>query len=167
MKLFQSSAHSQWLMFAVCAQACRNGLVQHLEQLLFYGADMNARNASGNTPLHVCAVNSQESCARLLLFRGCERDALNYANQTAYQVAVIAGNMELAEIIQSHRPEDAGESLCHILCMVVVAPGAQHLHLRGAVSSLIFLTLPGFIVAAIGSQGWDTHQALVHLVNLC
>ncbi|XP_067012663.2 SH3 and multiple ankyrin repeat domains protein 3 isoform X2 [Anabrus simplex] len=87
-------------------QACRNGLVQHLEHLLFYGADMNARNASGNTPLHVCAVNSQESCARLLLFRGCERDALNYANQTPYQVAVIAGNLELAEVIQSHRPEN-------------------------------------------------------------
>ncbi|KAJ9601176.1 hypothetical protein L9F63_000644, partial [Diploptera punctata] len=87
-------------------QACRNGLVQHLEQLLFYGADMNARNASGNTPLHVCAVNSQESCARLLLFRGCERDALNYANQTPYQVAVIAGNLELAEVIQNHRPEN-------------------------------------------------------------
>ncbi|XP_069675317.1 protein shank isoform X6 [Periplaneta americana] len=92
-------------------QACRNGLVQHLEQLLFYGADMNARNASGNTPLHVCAVNSQESCARLLLFRGCERDALNYANQTPYQVAVIAGNLELAEVIQSHRPENVDKSL--------------------------------------------------------
>ena len=31
----------------------------HLEHLLFYGADMNAQNASGNTPLHVCAVNNQ------------------------------------------------------------------------------------------------------------
>ncbi|XP_063229617.1 SH3 and multiple ankyrin repeat domains protein 3 isoform X2 [Bacillus rossius redtenbacheri] len=87
-------------------QACRNGLVQHLEHLLFYGADMNARNASGNTPLHVCAVNSQESCARMLLFRGAQRDALNYANQTPYQMAVIAGNLELADVIQSHRPED-------------------------------------------------------------
>jgi hypothetical protein len=49
--------------------------------------------------------------------------------------------MELAEIIQSHRPEDAGESFCHVLCMVMVAPGAQHLHLRGAVSShLSYLT---------------------------
>ncbi|XP_049861071.1 protein shank isoform X5 [Schistocerca gregaria] len=92
-------------------QACRNGLVQHLEHLLFYGADMNARNASGNTPLHVCAVNSQESCARLLLFRGCDRDALNYANQTPYQVAVIAGNLELAEVIQNHRPENVDKSL--------------------------------------------------------
>ncbi|KAK9743910.1 Variant SH3 domain [Popillia japonica] len=67
---------------------------------------MNARNASGNTPLHVCAVNSQESCARQLLFRGADRQALNYANQTPYQVAVIAGNMELAEIIQNYRQED-------------------------------------------------------------
>ncbi|XP_039278871.1 SH3 and multiple ankyrin repeat domains protein 3 [Nilaparvata lugens] len=87
-------------------QACRNGLVQHLEHLLYYGADMNARNASGNTPLHVCAVNSQESCARVLLFRGCQRDALNYANQTPYQVAVIAGNLDLADIIKEHRPEN-------------------------------------------------------------
>jgi len=78
---------------------------------------MNARNASGNTPLHVCAVNSQESCARLLLFRGCERDALNYANQTPYQVAVIAGNLELAEVIQNHRPEDVGELVRYVLCM--------------------------------------------------
>jgi len=98
---------------------------------------MNARNASGNTPLHVCAVNSQESCARLLLFRGCERDALNYANQTPYQVAVIAGNLELAEVIQSHRLEDVGELACHVTfsaCMSTLlpgecrgAPGAQHI----------------------------------------
>ena len=67
-------------------QACRNGLVAHLEQLLYYGADLNARNASGNTPLHVCAVNNQESCARTLLFRGAEKNALNFSGQTPYQV---------------------------------------------------------------------------------
>uniref|UniRef100_A0A0P5I0W8 SH3 and multiple ankyrin repeat domains protein n=1 Tax=Daphnia magna TaxID=35525 RepID=A0A0P5I0W8_9CRUS len=87
-------------------QACRNGLVQHLENLLFYGADMNAKNASGNTPLHVCAVDNQEACARLLLFRGADREALNYANQTPYQVAVIAGNLELASLIHRFRSED-------------------------------------------------------------
>ncbi|CAB4064249.1 SHANK [Lepeophtheirus salmonis] len=78
----------------------------HLEHLLFYSADINARNASGNTPLHVCAVNNQESCARILLFRGCETEALNFAGQTPYQVAVIAGNLELAEIIRNHKAED-------------------------------------------------------------
>lgn len=87
-------------------QACRHGLVQHLEHLLFYGADMDGRNASGNTPLHVCAVNNQEACARMLLFRGAQREALNYANQTPYQVAVIAGNLELAEVIQTYKTDD-------------------------------------------------------------
>ncbi|KAJ1530379.1 hypothetical protein ONE63_005288 [Megalurothrips usitatus] len=86
-------------------QACRNGLVVHLEHLLSYGADMNAKNASGNTPLHVCAVNNQDSSARMLLFRGCQRDALNYANQSPYQVAVIAGNLELAEVIQNFQSD--------------------------------------------------------------
>jgi SH3/ankyrin repeat-containing protein len=87
-------------------QACRNGLVAHLEQLLSYGAELNARNASGNTPIHVCAVNNQESCIRTLLFRGADKEALNYAGQTAYQVAVIAGNLDLAEVIQRHRRDD-------------------------------------------------------------
>ncbi|XP_050325020.1 protein shank isoform X3 [Bactrocera neohumeralis] len=92
-------------------QACRHGLVHHLEHLLFYGADMDGRNASGNTPLHVCAVNNQEACARMLLFRGAQRSALNYANQTPYQVAVIAGNMDLAEIIQNFKADDVDKSL--------------------------------------------------------
>ncbi|GAA6068969.1 SH3 and multiple ankyrin repeat domains protein 3-like isoform X6, partial [Tachysurus ichikawai] len=44
--------------------ACRHGHVQHLEHLLFYGADMSAQNASGNTALHICALYNQ------LLYRG-------------------------------------------------------------------------------------------------
>ncbi|CRK95072.1 CLUMA_CG008550, isoform A [Clunio marinus] len=87
-------------------QACRNGLAHHLEHLLVYGADMDSKNASGNTPLHVCAVNNQEACARMLLFRGANRGALNYANQTPYQVAVIASNFELAEMIQNYKSDD-------------------------------------------------------------
>lgn len=60
--------------------------MHHLEHLLVYGADMDSKNSTGNTPLHVCAVNNQEACARMLLFRGANRGALNYANQTPYQV---------------------------------------------------------------------------------
>lgn len=40
-------------------QACRFGHVQHLEHLLFYGANMGAQNASGNTALHICALYNQ------------------------------------------------------------------------------------------------------------
>ncbi|XP_054289882.1 SH3 and multiple ankyrin repeat domains protein 3-like isoform X7 [Macrosteles quadrilineatus] len=123
-------------------QACRNGLVQHLEHLLYYGADMNARNASGNTPLHVCAVNGQESCARVLLFRGCQHDALNYANQTPYQVAVIAGNLDLADVIQAHRPENVDKSLCDTSDIISDSSGV------GTANS-DSLTLPGTSVVCV------------------
>lgn len=54
-----SSAHGSWC--GLSFQACRYGHVQHLEHLLFYGADMGAQNASGNTALHVCALYNQVS----------------------------------------------------------------------------------------------------------
>uniref|UniRef100_A0A8C3SH07 SH3 and multiple ankyrin repeat domains protein 3 n=1 Tax=Chelydra serpentina TaxID=8475 RepID=A0A8C3SH07_CHESE len=87
-------------------QACRYGHVQHLEHLLFYGADMTSQNASGNTALHICALYNQESCARVLLFRGASKEIRNYNSQTAFQVAIIAGNFELAEIIKTHKESD-------------------------------------------------------------
>ncbi|XP_059832058.1 SH3 and multiple ankyrin repeat domains protein 2b isoform X1 [Hypanus sabinus] len=87
-------------------QACRYGHVQHVEHLLFYGADMEAQNASGNTALHVCALYNQESCARVLLFRGTNKEVKNYNSQTPFQVAIIAGNFELAEFIKNHKETD-------------------------------------------------------------
>lgn len=90
-------------------QACRYGHVQHLEHLLFYGADMSAQNASGNTALHICALYNQDSCARVLLFRGGDKELKNYNSQTPFQVAIIAGNFELAEYIKNHKETDIGE----------------------------------------------------------
>ncbi|XP_036423976.1 SH3 and multiple ankyrin repeat domains protein 2b isoform X3 [Colossoma macropomum] len=87
-------------------QACRYGHVQHLEHLLFYGADMSVQNASGNTALHICALYKQENCARVLLVRGASKDVKNYRGQTPFQVAIIAGNFELAEFIKNHKDTD-------------------------------------------------------------
>ena len=49
-----------------------------------------------------------------MLFRGADKEALNYAGQTAYQVAVIAGNLELAEVIKNHRSEDIGKLIFYL-----------------------------------------------------
>ncbi|XP_070617558.1 SH3 and multiple ankyrin repeat domains protein 2 isoform X3 [Erythrolamprus reginae] len=87
-------------------QACRYGHVQHLEHFLFYGADMGAQNASGNTALHICALYNQDSCARVLLLRGANKELKNYNNQSPFQVAIIAGNFELAEYIKNHKETD-------------------------------------------------------------
>lgn len=37
-------------------KACQQGFAQHLEHLLFYGADTSSQNASGNTALHISAL---------------------------------------------------------------------------------------------------------------
>ncbi|KAK6294807.1 hypothetical protein J4Q44_G00356370 [Coregonus suidteri] len=87
-------------------QACRNGYVQHLEHLLFYGADMSAQNASGNTALHICALYNQDNCARVLLVRGADKEVKNYNSQSPFQVAIIAGNFELAELVKKHKETD-------------------------------------------------------------
>ncbi|KAK2920451.1 hypothetical protein Q8A73_002655, partial [Channa argus] len=68
-------------------QACRHGHVQHLEHLLFYGADMSAQNASGNTALHICALYNQDNCARVLLVRGADKEVKNYNSQMPFREA--------------------------------------------------------------------------------
>ncbi|XP_065054092.1 SH3 and multiple ankyrin repeat domains protein 2-like [Rhopilema esculentum] len=80
--------------------ACRKGLDKHLEHLIFYRANLNCRTATGNTPLHICAIGNQLNCARILLFRGADRTVLNYANQSAYENAILSGNHEIATLIE-------------------------------------------------------------------
>ncbi|KAJ8399915.1 hypothetical protein AAFF_G00406450 [Aldrovandia affinis] len=87
-------------------KACQNGHAQHLEHLLFYGADYSSKNASGNTALHICALYNKESCVRILLYRGASKEAKNKNGQTAFQVAVMSGNFDLGEIIKNHRDSD-------------------------------------------------------------
>jgi len=46
--------------FVLCPmQSCKGGRVQQVEELIFYGADINQQNTGGNTALHVCAASSQ------------------------------------------------------------------------------------------------------------
>jgi len=78
--------------------ACRNGLDRHLEHLIFYGANLNSRTDTGNTPLHICAIGNQENCARILLFRGADPNLVNHGNQTPHDIAVLSGNSELVAV---------------------------------------------------------------------
>lgn len=47
------------LMLVSVLQACRAGRMQIVDQLVYYGADVNSRNYVGNTPLHICAIYDQ------------------------------------------------------------------------------------------------------------
>ncbi|XP_053720444.1 LOW QUALITY PROTEIN: SH3 and multiple ankyrin repeat domains protein 1-like [Synchiropus splendidus] len=87
-------------------KACQNGFAQHLEHLLFYGADVTSQNASGNTALHISALYNKESCVRVLLYRGANKEAKNKHGQTPFQLAVMSGHFELGEIIKNHKDSD-------------------------------------------------------------
>ncbi|XP_031147179.1 SH3 and multiple ankyrin repeat domains protein 1-like isoform X1 [Sander lucioperca] len=87
-------------------KACQNGFAQHLEHLLFYGADTSSQNASGNTALHISALYNKESCIRVLLYRGANREAKNKHGQTPFQLAIMSGHFELGEIIKNHKDSD-------------------------------------------------------------
>ncbi|XP_068610359.1 LOW QUALITY PROTEIN: SH3 and multiple ankyrin repeat domains protein 1-like [Brachionichthys hirsutus] len=87
-------------------KACQNGFSQHLEHLLFYGADTSSQNASGNTALHICALYNQESCVRVLLYRGANKEAKNKHGQTPFQLAIMSGHFELGEIFKNHKDSD-------------------------------------------------------------
>ena len=54
----------------------------------------------------------QESCLRVLLFRGANKEILNYSNQSPYESAILAGNETIAEILEGHKDDDVGMYIC-------------------------------------------------------
>ncbi|XP_070827428.1 SH3 and multiple ankyrin repeat domains protein 3 isoform X2 [Chaetodon trifascialis] len=70
------------------------------ELLLHDHAQVGCVDENGWQEIH------QDSCARVLLFRGANKEIKNYNSQTAFQVAIIAGNFDLAEIIKVHKASD-------------------------------------------------------------
>jgi len=81
-------------------QACKRGMREIVEWLVLYGANPNAQNAAGNTPLHICASFNKLDCARMLLYRGIDKNIKNKAGQTASEVALLSGNEEVMNNIK-------------------------------------------------------------------
>lgn len=61
----------------------------------------------------------QESCLRVLLFRGANKEILNYSNQSPYECAILAGNNAIAEILEGHKDDDVGKAqIRSIICII-------------------------------------------------
>ncbi|XP_076960231.1 ADP-ribosylation factor GTPase-activating protein AGD3-like [Bidens hawaiensis] len=68
--------------------ACETADVGMIELLLQYGAAINVTSSRGHTPLHHCILRGKAACAKLLLSRGADSQAVNGAGKTALEVAV-------------------------------------------------------------------------------
>ncbi|KAK8783496.1 hypothetical protein V5799_010140 [Amblyomma americanum] len=68
--------------------ACDRGHLEVVKLLLDRGADPEAKDAEGQTPLHYAASCGHQQVAELLLKRGARRDVKDADGQTPAQVAL-------------------------------------------------------------------------------
>jgi len=86
------------LAFLMCGAATQGDL-QLLADLLFHGANPNAADLSGRTPLHLAAARSQPSAARFLLEALADPSAVDSFGRTPLDEALRANCAEIVAMI--------------------------------------------------------------------
>ncbi|KAH9658519.1 ADP-ribosylation factor GTPase-activating protein AGD3 [Citrus sinensis] len=85
--------------------ACDSADIGMLELLLQYGANINATDSRGLTPLHRCILRGKAMFAKLLLTRGADPRAVNREGKTSLELAIesnFADSEILAILSDSH-----------------------------------------------------------------
>ena len=82
----------------LCEAALKNQR-EIADLLLRKGADVNARDSSGATPLHAAALKGNLAIAELLLSRGAKVDARDGDGLTPLHIAAVSGHAEVAALL--------------------------------------------------------------------
>ncbi len=108
------------LLFAVCRPApaasplydavTRNDVATVRAEIL-RGADVNARQDYGRTPLHIAARSGHSEVAALLLAGGAEIDAANPSGLTPLHMSAIWGQADVAELLLANCAEVDAENV--------------------------------------------------------
>ena len=67
--------------------------------LISLGADVNARDEFGNTPLHEAAFHNRFLAAKMLLEAGAKIDPINDTSATPAEIAQQLGHYKLASLL--------------------------------------------------------------------
>ena len=90
-----------------------------VELLLERGADVEAQNSRGSTPLHLAASKMSEKAIRLLIRKGANINLQDNKNQTALHKASRRGRLEIVRLLLDHKAEielqdDRGSTPLHL-----------------------------------------------------
>ena len=96
--------------------AAFSGMLEISRAFLDHGADVDAKNKQGRTPLHQVArgeYNSEEQgvgIARLLLERGADVHAQDKGHSTALHSSAFSGRLEIAKVLLEHGTSATAEN---------------------------------------------------------
>ena len=80
-------------------EAVKIGNIEAVKQHLAAGADVNAKDDWGKTPLYVAALGGHKEIAELLIAKGADVNAKGDGGVTTLQLAASRGHKELAELL--------------------------------------------------------------------
>ena len=75
-----------------------------------HGADLDAQDSGGSTPLHFAAYYGKTAAARALLELGADASLRTKQGKTALEIAEAKGNPETAELLRDHAASPAGKA---------------------------------------------------------
>ena len=79
--------------------AANDGNIEAVKQHLADGADVNAKNDFGSTPLIAAALEGHKEIVELLIAKGADVDAMNEAEVTSLHYAALEGHKEISKLL--------------------------------------------------------------------